>query len=240
MNPLKAEVKILTAESIGRKMEEMQEESLKQQRLQQGAKEALEFAAKRTSELAAHVDKDLQEGKLDDIIGEPLKVADYAKQYIRRCVGALDNLATQAEVARLGAIGRHKAFGDAAKYVSGVWKEEKEKLESFAEALASGEVRIDEDGPSPTGHPGPTLKSQRLEEVEKDSKPAKASKGNGAHSENPLAARSVEAVAAERKRKAAAKKGAETRKKKAAAKKKEAGAKKGKAKAKAKRGKKKG
>lgn len=174
MNPLKAEVKILTLESVGREMEEMAEGADRQATLQRGAIDALKHAAKKLGSLIEHVDKEMDDGVIEALKGDPIAIAKYAKQYVRRCIGAIDNLATTAEVVGHMQEGRKRGLDEAAKKVNDEWKAEKEKLEVFAKAVqegtlddGSGDVRL------PKGHPGPSLKSQRLAEDQGNGEPEK-------------------------------------------------------------------
>jgi len=176
MNPLKSEVKILTAEEIGRKMEEMAEGAQKAAHLQQGAKDGLKHAAAKVGDLMAHIDKDVEEGIIDALKGDPLAIAKYAKRCLQKCIGVIDNLATTAEVVGHRQEGRRKGLEEAAKYANEIWKEEKAKLESLAKMLEAGNVEGDSDidlRRVPTGHPGPTLKSQRLAEDQGKGEPEK-------------------------------------------------------------------
>lgn len=170
MNPAKSHVKTIVTEELGRHIEEMCEKASERVHVHSGGKEAFKLGAQRVGELAEHIDKDIQEGVIDEFVGEPLKVASYAKRYLKRAVGALDNLATAAEIAVHVANGRVIGLKDSAEYVGGVWKEEKAKLDAYAEAISEGKDEI--DGRSLDGHPGLSLKSQRLdEEAEKPKEP---------------------------------------------------------------------
>lgn len=167
MNPAKSNMKALLAEEFGRHVEKMGEKVHDQIHAHKGGKEAFVLGAQRVGKLAAHIDKDIEEGVIDEFIGEPLKVAAYAKRYLKRAVGALDNLATAAEIAVYKAEGREIGLKDANDYINGQWKEEMAKLDALKKAIESGEdVRVD-GGPAPRGldgHPGPSLKTQRQAE----------------------------------------------------------------------------
>jgi len=167
MNPAKAHVKAIVAEEFGRHIEEMSEKAVERVHVHNGAVEAFRLGAKRAGELGEHIDKDVKEGIIDEFVGEPLKVAAYAKKYLKRAVGALDNLATAAQIAIHVAEGRAIGLKDANKYVNGIWKEEREKLEAFNRALANDEtidLRGDSVPPAFDGHPGLSLKAQRQAE----------------------------------------------------------------------------
>jgi len=156
MNPAKAQIKTIMAEEFGRHIEEMGDKARAQVHGHRGGKDAFILAAQRVGQLAAHIDKDLEEGVIDEYVGEPLKVAAYAKRYLKRAVGAIDNLATAAEIATHVSEGRAKGLDDATGYVNGVFKAEMSKLEAL-------KASIEEDGRVPDAHPGPSLKAQRKE-----------------------------------------------------------------------------
>ena len=162
MNPAKAQFKADLAESFGREFEKMEDKAEKSIYLQEGARDALSLAAKRIGELGEHIDKEVEEGALEEVMGEPLKILAYVKKWLKRAVGSVDNLATTAEVARIEATGRMKGLEAAKKYTLNVWMEEHKKLEAYVEAMKEGDGEI--DGRALDGHPGPSLKSQRLAE----------------------------------------------------------------------------
>jgi len=162
MNSIKSQVKILTAEALGRDIEKMIEGAHKKVFLQQGAKEGLELGSSKVSELLSHIDKDLEKGIIGEIESEPLKIAEYVKRYIQRCVGILDNLATQAEVARLICAGQEKGLTESNDFINKFWKEERAKLESLLRTL---EEAAEKGGSvEEIGRPAPTLKALRTEE----------------------------------------------------------------------------
>jgi hypothetical protein len=169
MNPVKSQVKMVVAEELGRRFEEDAGAAHDSMCEHKGGKSAFMHAAKKISELGEHVDKDLKEGRIEEVVGEPLKIVAYVKQYIKRCVGVCDNLATAAEVAIHRTTGKELGLMDAAKLALKMRDEERNKLEEYVKALKEGgEV----DGRSIDGHPGPSLKSQRkAEEATEQSEP---------------------------------------------------------------------
>lgn len=172
MNPAKAQIKTIVAEEFGRHIEKMGEKAGEKVLAHKGGKEAFELGAKRVGELAEHIDKDIEEGVINEFVGEPLKVAAYAKRYLKRAMGALDNLATAAQIAIYKTEGQQIGLNDANTYINKQWQEEKAKLEALQKGIEDGSIRPD-DGPpprGPDGHPGPSLKSQRQAEAEGQSK----------------------------------------------------------------------
>lgn len=162
MNPTKTKFKIDMAEDFGRKFEGMEEEAERSFYRQEGARDALKAAAQPIGQLMANIDDEVKEGALKEIAGEPLKVAEYAKRWLKRALGSIDSLATKAEVARVAAGGQRKGLEDAKKVAFKVWEEERNKLRAYLEAVEEDKPR--DDGREADGHPGPTLKSQRSTE----------------------------------------------------------------------------
>jgi len=188
MNPTKTRFKIDMAEDFGRKFEGMEEEAERSFHRQEGARDALKSAAQPVASLMELIDQDLKDGGLP-ASGDPVEVAKYAKRWLKRALGALDNLATKAEVARIAAEGRRKGLEDAKQFAFKVWEDERGKLEAYLKAV---EEERDGDGESddvPGGHPGPSLKSQRqAEEKQKESAPP-AETPKGPKKPNPLASK---------------------------------------------------
>jgi hypothetical protein len=98
--------------------------------------------------------------------GEPIEVAKYAKRWMKRAIGSIDSLATKAEASRIAATGQKKGLEDAARVAHKAWEEERNKLQAYMEALEEDKPR--EDGRELDGHPGPTLKSKRQAEGQKE------------------------------------------------------------------------
>lgn len=160
MSPEKAKIKAIVAEELGRDIEELANLAHDKVFKHQGGKDAFELGAAKVSGLAAHVDKDLEMGVIAEVEGEPLKIANYVKRYIKRCVGVLDNLATAAEIATHQMTGREQGLRAAAQISLKMVNEEVTKLEALSNASES-----DVDGRGrhreKDGSPAPTLKSQR-------------------------------------------------------------------------------
>ena len=177
MNPAKSEIKIALTEVLGRSIETTAD-SIKDHHMRHvGGKEAFAHAAAKIGELNAVIDKDLEDGVVADVVGEPLQVVKFAKRYVKRAIGICDNLATAAEIAVHESRGREKGMRDAAKLVLKSWHDERTKLESFVAALETSKSNgKDIDARALDGHPGPTLKAQRTTEkaVEKPKKRSKA------------------------------------------------------------------
>lgn len=165
----KAEVKILTANSIGADIEDMLEQAQKAEHMHEGAKIALADAAKRVNALAEHLRKAIQDGevKLEEL-NEPDKIEGLVRRYIARAAGLLENLHLMSQNAQLGAAGMVTAYKNAMKAPMKVMEAERKKMEAIKEAIEeqqqSGEHDLDLRNISArvTGqHPGDPLKNRR-------------------------------------------------------------------------------
>jgi NACalpha-BTF3-like transcription factor len=171
MNLTKVEVTLLTAEKLGREAEKMVEEARRDEICNVGARDALKQAAKAIGDLGKHVDQDYDEGNLNDVVASPLEVVKYAKRYIKRAVGVIDNLATTAEVGRITSAGRAKGLEQSVKAAKRMVDEERIKIENLKTALEQNDVVIEDDvfvvsadRSIPGSHPGASLKTQRQAE----------------------------------------------------------------------------
>lgn len=155
MNPLKSEVKIGTTLEIGANVEDMCEGAEATVHEYKGAEDALKQSTKAVQSLHTHVDKDLEDGKIDEVLNEPLLVAEYVKRYVTRAIGILDNLATRAEYQKFKAQGKAEGLRAAVESIKKVHDAEEAKLRGYLAAVEleqakeSGEA-VEEEG---TGRP---------------------------------------------------------------------------------------
>lgn len=185
MNINKSEVKISLTKEFGKQFEEKKREAEKEQWALIGETRALKKVAKKVADLMPHVDKDLKEGKLDEILNEPLLVTKYAKKQYQHAIGVIDNLATQSEIAYHRAAGLEIGYRRSAEMVQRMHAEEMEKLEALQRAIEEGKVKLvggelvfdEDDKPRgvPSGHPGLPMKEKRLQE-ESEAQDTKKSK----------------------------------------------------------------
>lgn len=178
MNPTKSRFKIDMSESFGREYEKMEDEANNSFYRQEGARDALKAAAKEIDKMLSYIDKEAKSGKLDSFVGEPLMVAKYAKKWINTAIGSIDGFATKAEAARISFGGKRKGLEDAKDYAFKIWKEEREKLEAFNDAVRKLQEEAKDGGGeadlrSLDGHPGPSLKAQRQAEEAMEAEKAK-------------------------------------------------------------------
>jgi hypothetical protein len=171
MNVGKAMAKVELAKTLGKRYAEQAREADKQELLQQGAKEALEYAARAVGDLGVKLDKALEDGELTpDMMKDPKQVEIFIKRWNKRAVGALDNLATTAEIARRDAIGRARGLRAAEEGAKKEAQAETARLVALQQAIDSGEITIEEVEAGtalpgePGGHPGLPLKHQREDE----------------------------------------------------------------------------
>jgi len=163
MNVVKSRIIIALAKAWGAKCAGMVEASERDVLRQEGARDALRQAMKHVGDLGLHVDKDLKEGVLSaSDLKDPVKVEKFIKRFIKRAVGAIDSLATTAEVHRLKATGRMDGVSGVESILRKAAESEVLKLEELEKQIESGEVTLEDVQRG--GHPGPSLKHRRLEE----------------------------------------------------------------------------
>jgi hypothetical protein len=171
MNVSKSMAKVDLAKTLGKRYADQAREADKQEILQQGAKEALEYAAKAVGDLGLKLDKALEDGELTpEMMKDPKQIEIFIKRWNKRAVGALDNLATAAEIARRDAIGRAKGLRAAEEGAKKEAEAEIKRLTALQAAIESGEITLEEAEAGtalpgePGGHPGLPLKHQREDE----------------------------------------------------------------------------
>jgi hypothetical protein len=162
----KSQFKAAVIGQIGVKTEEMLEAAKLDEARNAGSHIALFGAVKKINELAANVDKDVEEGLFNDL-GEPLQIAAAIKKYITRASGAVESLAVSAATAQTICQGRIQAMELMVKNLKREHDAEMGKFEARQLAEA-GEAEPVEPGDRPRGrtsgvHPGPTAKAKRAE-----------------------------------------------------------------------------
>ncbi len=156
----KGELKAAVVHEVGVKVDDMLESAKAESAKHTGANVALLAAAKKVAELAQHVDKDLEEGKLNDL--EPHLVAQAVKKYITRCEGVLHNLAEVSARAKLTSEGRIQM----AELIVGNLKKvhDAELAKSRLKKQLEEEPAVAQTDVRPTGVRPMSLKEQRLAE----------------------------------------------------------------------------
>lgn len=172
MNPQKVEIKMLTAQELGKSLEGERDAVEKEVFRTDGAFQALRASIPKVQALLAEVDKDLENGEIEKVAGEPLQVLALIKRWIQRSVGVVDNLATSAEIQHHRTVGRQKGLEQAVQLVFKTFNEERTKLENLQKALESGAMVVEDGGApgddpnwqrshAPGAHPGEPLKGLR-------------------------------------------------------------------------------
>ncbi len=146
-----------------------------------GGSQALRHGAAKVGELGVHVDKDLEEGKLQ--FTTELEVAAYIKRYITRAGEVLLNLAEKSKNEELVHHGRVAAIRESMEIVKKHCTSAKARAEQIvaaqeemAKMMAGGappaEAPVDRGARLPGQHPGPSSLADRR--AERDAAKARA------------------------------------------------------------------
>ena len=165
----KAKIKVGTLNALGVKLDDALEAANRQKFASEGSMSALRIAAKKLLSLHAHVDQDLEEGKLPE--GDALPIASYAKQYITRCINSLENMAVAADIQTQQVTGRVEGLKHAITVTKKDVDAEVNKITAAAEALNTGVMEIEADRPAGrlTGtHPGNAAADRKAETIIND------------------------------------------------------------------------
>jgi hypothetical protein len=157
----KSEMKAAVLHEVGAKSEDMCEAARLDAARHEGGITALLAAAKQIAGLAAHVDRDMDEGAFASLDG-PLAVAGAIKKYLSRAVAVAESGMKAEDNQRLVCEGRAQAFKLMVDNLKKLHDQEMEKSKS-RQAIATGEEVVGR----PMGvHPGLSIKEQRrLEEA---------------------------------------------------------------------------
>jgi malonyl CoA-acyl carrier protein transacylase len=166
MNVSKSMMKVDLAKTLGKQYAEMAEAAEKDRLRQEGARDALREAAKAVGNLGVKLDEALEAGELtQDMLRDPKQVEIFIKRWNKRSVGALDNLATRAEIAMQVVSGRIKGLRAAEEVVQKAAQVEVDRLAELQRQIDSGEVTVE----SVTSYEAPpSLKHQREDEVARE------------------------------------------------------------------------
>lgn len=111
----------------------------------EGAKHALREAAKHVQQIADVVDSDLESGKIEELDG-PLQIAAYTKKQIARAADSLTVAALNYSNRQMSGQGEISAYEKVVKHLQEKAKAEADKIEHLRQAIASGELQIEDDG----------------------------------------------------------------------------------------------
>ena len=164
---LKNEMKMGMLHEQGVKADDMLESAHKRQAAHDGAKQALRQIAKNITQLAAVVDRDLDEDKVP--LTEPTQVAAYVKLMIDRCAQMSMSAAAHQENLQISVGGEITAYQAMVDAIKKEILSEQSKMQAIQQAVASGEIvdgDIDSRTSRPTGvRPGLGIAAQRRAEA---------------------------------------------------------------------------
>lgn len=147
MNITKSRTKIDLAKTLGRQYADMVRDTEKDELRQEGARDALKYAVKAVGDLGLKLDKALEDGELTrDMLKDPKQVEIFIKRWNKRAVGAIDNLATTAEVARFRAAGKVRGLKAAEAVVEKMARTEIERLTELQRQIDAGEITLEDIG----------------------------------------------------------------------------------------------
>jgi FtsZ-binding cell division protein ZapB len=142
MSIQKSELQAAMATNIGASIEDRKEAVQKEIQQYDGASQALSQAMKSLEGLFQHVDKDVEEGKYEGKDG-PLEVASVAKDYIKKAIGLLDNLATSSKIQGVRARGKAEGVQAAMDVVKKIRDRAEAKVKGALETMESGQVEVE-------------------------------------------------------------------------------------------------
>jgi hypothetical protein len=156
VSTLKSELKQLVTHEIGVRVEDSLESAKRDLHALEGRVTAFTDGAKTVEAMLAHVDKDIEEGKMD------LPTAEHAKRYLVRSVNALTNLAQQAVNYRIAQAGKVAGIEGTMVMLKNMIDSEKTKVEALLAAASAPPVENPRD--RPVGVAPVSIKAQRLAE----------------------------------------------------------------------------
>jgi len=117
-----------------------------------GQQEALKAVIKVVHELSSHIDKDLEEGVVEKLEPGPLAISGYAKRYLTRVVGLVDNLATGVQAEILRTQGRQQALQEVVGVTKKFFDMQQSKVTGLEEAIKRGDVVVEDGQPVATSN----------------------------------------------------------------------------------------
>jgi hypothetical protein len=158
----KSEFKALIINELGAKIEDMAEVVKLDTAKYEGAKEALILANKKINELQIIVDKDLDNGDLNNL-QDPINIAKYIKKYLIRASAILENGTLMAEKNYILSQGKSQALQ---KVIINMQKTRDIELEkSNNKKNLEQNLETQQNIIEPVGiHPGTSIKAQRKTE----------------------------------------------------------------------------
>ena len=169
----KTELRMKVIDEIGQKVDDMLSTAKTKSLEWQGAVDSLGAAQKNLQSIMPYVDKDLEDGKFDNL--EPLQIAQLLKNQVTRCMGALLTMEEHAKTQRAKSQGKEEAHKAVFDFATNMVKSELAKMERMKALLASEDPIIGAAPRRPGEGPGPSLKERRLQEEAQEKKAKEAS-----------------------------------------------------------------
>lgn len=172
MSVLKSELKMMVTHEVGVRVDDSLEVAKKDLAMLEGRQTGFADGAKAVETLLVHVDKDVNEEKLD------VDTATKVKLYVTRAVHALNNLAQQTANQRIAQTGKVQGLEQTVTLLKNMVEQERAK----AEALKESETAPPPANPrerAEGARPAPSLKEQRLAEEAAELKAAAPPKRRG-------------------------------------------------------------
>ena len=169
MNIQKSEIKSLTAQDLGRRIEDKIEATKAEFHRLEGVKAGLQNDVLPGIEsVKSYWTKDLHESKVTPEIAQAVFKA------LDQCAGCVRNLIDRSEVRMQIENGKIQGFQLSQGECESVFQEEVRKLKALSEALEQGKIEVEDNRPPVRAageHPGPSIAQMRREEEAKDLKP---------------------------------------------------------------------
>jgi hypothetical protein len=143
MNPMKAEVKMLTVQDLGANMDDVLEGAQKEASKAEGGMEWLAKAANGLKAISQKVDRDLDTGTIE------MEVARYTKKMLGLASESLNSVALQAQSQKLAAVGKAAGIEQCVKMAKKIYDTEKLKLESAILQMEKDRAQAEEAGEEP-------------------------------------------------------------------------------------------
>lgn len=157
----KSELKMLLARDFGQQMEKAQEKAEHGIYESKGAAVAFLKVETMLNQQAQATKNKLMEGKVEQDLTDPAALARFVVGELMTVTREIHKLGDGASKAGLQSEGEKKAWGDAAKMLFEVYKQENNKIMAFREAVAAGKVSqagddlVLDDDPGDNGRAGP-------------------------------------------------------------------------------------
>lgn len=180
MNPMKAQVKMLTVEALGNDMDDLLEGAQVNLHKAAGGVEYLAKANEGLKSISARVDKDLDDGKITDSM-KAMDVAKYVKKMLGMAGQSLNDVALQAQTAKLAADGQVAGIKKCVGMTKKVFDEEALKLEAYLARAEKAAKEAAERGEDPEEAAAPRPRSNgRADDLAARKAAAKAAKAKAA------------------------------------------------------------